>query len=59
MTIDFLGGVRSLLAVLKQNANLARAMHDPNTYVVSETPDPLKRSLHSMDLDEVFLGKTT
>eukprot|EP00210_Caulerpa_lentillifera_P003548 g3384.t1 len=50
------GGVRSLLSTLKQNANLVRAMNDPNTYVVNESPDPLKRSLHSMDLDDVFLG---
>ena len=50
------GGVRSLMTTLKQHANLVKAVNDPNTYIVNESPDPLRRSLHSMDLDDLVLG---
>ena len=48
--------MRSLLATLKQHANLVKALNDPNTYLTNETPDPLRRSLHSLDLDGLISG---
>ena len=37
------GGVRDLLRCLKQHCRLARAAHDPNTYLLLDAPDPLAR----------------
>lgn len=50
------GGVRSLIGVLKQHAFLAKSSHDPNTYLVNDTADPLQRSLTSLELTDILLG---
>lgn len=44
-----------MLTTLKQHANLVKAINDPNTYLTNESSDPLRRSLHSMDLDDLLL----
>lgn len=50
------GGVRELLRCLKQHVPLARTSHDPNTYLVNDTADPLQRTLTSLELADILMG---
>lgn len=50
------GGVRGLISALKQHAFLVKSADDPNTYLVNDTADPLRRSLASLELSDVLLG---
>ncbi|GMH45319.1 hypothetical protein BSKO_13276 [Bryopsis sp. KO-2023] len=52
------GGVRSFISALKENADpfMLKSALDPNTFLINDTPDPLQRSLHSLDLEDVLMG---
>lgn len=39
-----------------QHAFLVKSADDPNTYLVNDTADPLRRSLASLELSDVLLG---
>lgn len=52
------GGVRRFLSALKDYAEpfVLKSVHDPNVLLINDTPDPLQRSLNTLDLEDVILG---
>lgn len=50
------GGAQGLLKVLQQHVSLVPCARQPNTYLVNDTADPLRRSLTSLDLSDILLG---
>lgn len=52
------GGVRSFLSTLKEHAEpfVFKSALDPNVLLINDTPDPLQRSLNTLDLEDVLLG---
>jgi hypothetical protein len=49
------GGIRRMLAILKQHVRLVKTIADPNTYVITEDRGPLSPRL-SIDGSDVKLG---
>jgi hypothetical protein len=49
------GGIKSMLAVMKQHVRLVKTVADPNTYVVMEDAGPLSPEL-ALDKSDVALG---
>ncbi|GFR42982.1 hypothetical protein Agub_g3981 [Astrephomene gubernaculifera] len=50
------GGVRALIATLKQHVFLLKSASEPQTYLVNDTADPLCRSLSALQLADVLIG---
>lgn len=49
------GGIKSMLAVMKQHVRLVKTVADPNTYVVMEDAGPLSPEL-ALDHSDVAMG---
>jgi hypothetical protein len=49
------GGIKTMLAVLKQHVRLVKTIADPNTYVITADCGPLQPHL-SLDCSDVHLG---
>ncbi|GLC59853.1 hypothetical protein PLESTB_001542900 [Pleodorina starrii] len=50
------GGVKALIATLKQHVFLLKSADEPHTYLVNDTADPLSRSLSALQLADVLIG---
>lgn len=51
------GGIKSFLSCLREHGPLVRSADDPNTYLINDTTDPLQRSLFSLELTDVLVGR--